>query len=220
MIVTIDGPAGAGKSYIARTLARRLGFQFLDTGATYRAVAWAARQRDIPWTDQQALAALSAEVTITLQAERVLLDGQDVTTEIRTPGISEVVHHVADLPAVRENLVRLQRRLAGHQDTVAEGRDQGTVAFPDAECKIYLTASPEERARRRLKELQRRGEQLTLSDVLAQQNDRDRRDASRPVGGLQRAPDAVEVCTDGMTREQVMEQVEKIVRAKRRDLSA
>ena len=214
MIVTIDGPAGAGKSYIARALAQRLGFQFLDTGATYRAVALAAMQRDMPWTDAEALADLSAAINIQLADGRVVLDGQDVTDEIRTPAVTEVIHFVADLPEVRENLVQLQRRIAGQQNTVTEGRDQGTVAFPHAQCKIFLTASPEERARRRMHELQERGQPLPLEEVLRQQNERDRRDANRPVGRLYRAPDGVEVCTDGMTRQQVVDRVEELVKQK------
>jgi cytidylate kinase len=214
MIVTIDGPAGAGKSHVARGLAQRLGFRFLDTGATYRAVALAAMRRGIPWNDADALAALSGSISIEIQSDRVLLDGQDVTHEIRASAVTAVIHHVADNPRVRENLVALQRRIAGDDDFVTEGRDQGTVVFPDAQCKIFLTASPEERARRRWRDLQARGETAPFDEVLAQQNERDRRDASRPVGRLLRAADALEICTDGLTIDEVIARLERLVRQK------
>src|SRR5262245_32944142 len=158
MIVTLDGPAGAGKSPAARALARRLGFRFLDTGAMYRAVAWAAVRQGLDWGDPQALTALARRVSIEFRGDRVLLDGADVTAEIRRSEITAVTHYAANNPAVREHLVRLQRELAGNDNVVAEGRDQGTVVFPRAECKIFLTASPEERARRRQLDLQSRGE--------------------------------------------------------------
>src|SRR5262245_23875317 len=138
MIVTLDGPAGAGKSPAARALARRLGFRFLDTGAMYRAVAWAAIRSGLDWGDPQALAALARRASIELRGDRVLLDGADVTTDIRRSEITAVTHYAANNPGVREHLVGLQRELAGNDNVVAEGRDQGTVVFPRAECKIFL----------------------------------------------------------------------------------
>lgn len=215
MIVTIDGPAGAGKSSAARALARRLGFRFLDTGAMYRAVALAAVRRGIPWDDPQALVDLARRLTIELRDDRVWLDGEDVAREIRTAAITSVTFHAADNPGVREHLVKLQRAAAVGGDFVTEGRDQGTVVFPDAECKIFLTASPLERARRRLQDLAARGESIPLETVLADQNLRDQRDASRSVGPLRKAPDAVELSTDGLTPEQVVGALEAIVRARR-----
>jgi cytidylate kinase len=215
MIVAIDGPAGAGKSTITRTLARRLGFAFLDTGAMYRAVTLAALRRGVAWDDVASLARVAEEVVIELDGDQVLLDGEDVSQEIRWPAVTSAIAGVADNVQVRQRLVEQQRRIAeGKENIVTEGRDQGTVAFPDAECKIFLTASPEERARRRLEELRSRGQEATLEEVLADQNERDRRDQSRPVGRLAKAADAVEVCTDGLTPDEVVARLEEIVRSK------
>ncbi len=213
MIVTIDGPAGAGKSYVSRALAERLGFQFLDTGATYRAVALTALRQKIDWHDEDALVRLSQEISIEFQGPRVIVNGEDVTDDIRTTEVTTAIHFVADNPLIRKNLVELQRRIAADQNTVTEGRDQGTVAFPDAECKIFLTASPEERARRRLSDLVAQGEQVTFEEVLAQQNERDRRDSNREVGRLMKALDAIEVMTDGLTRDEVVNQLERLMQA-------
>jgi cytidylate kinase len=212
MVVTIDGPAGAGKSSIARAVAERLGFRFLDTGAMYRVVALAAQRRGVPLQDAAALGDLVRRITIDLSRHAVRLDGDDVSSEIRRPEITLTTRHVADNVQVREHLVQQQRRLAQGGNFVTEGRDQGTVAFPDAECKIFLTASPEERARRRAADLQSQGQPLPWEVVLQQQNERDERDRQRPVGGLRQADDATVVNTDGMTIEQVVDRVEKIVR--------
>jgi cytidylate kinase len=212
MIVAIDGPAGAGKSSIARRLAERLGFQFLDTGAMYRAVALAALRTGLGPADGSELARLAERLSIEMRHERTLLNGEDVSDAIRTSEVSAAVYLAADNVAVRRRLVELQRQIAAGRDTVTEGRDQATVAFPHAECKIFLTASPEVRARRRHEELIARGESATLGEVLAQQQERDRRDAARPVGALVKAADAVEVVTDGMTPEQVVDRLAEIVR--------
>jgi CMP/dCMP kinase len=211
MIVTIDGPAGAGKSSISRRLAERLGFAFLDTGAMYRAVALAALRQGLGRDDVEAIARLAGELTIDFDGVHTLLDGEDVSAEIRTSEVSAAVYLAADNVAVRRRLVELQRQIAEGRDIVTEGRDQGTVAFPHADCKIFLTASRHERARRRYEELAARGEGVTFEEVLAQQDDRDRRDATRPVGALVKAADAVEVCTDGLTLDEVASRIEQIV---------
>jgi cytidylate kinase len=212
MIVTVDGPAGAGKSTAARELARRLGFRFLDTGAMYRAVALAAVRAGLSWDDTQALAELARRVSIDVRGDRVLLDGQDVTAEIRRSQITAVTYHAANNPGVREHLVQMQRAAAGNDNLVAEGRDQGTVVFPHAECKIFLTASPQERARRRQRDLQSRGEVAPLEEVLLQQNDRDHSDSSRSVGPLVAAADAISFSTDGLSQQEVVDRLEAIVR--------
>ncbi|MCA9101725.1 MAG: (d)CMP kinase [Planctomycetales bacterium] len=214
MIVTIDGPAGAGKSSVARALAGRLGFRFLDTGATYRAVALAAVRRGLDWEDQDALARLAREVAITVDDTQVTLDGDDVTNEIRSYAITAVTHYAATNPEVRAHLVTLQRRFADDDNVVTEGRDQGTVVFPQAGCKIFLTASAEERARRRWQDLAAQGERLSFDDVLSGQRQRDERDWNRDVGPLKKAPDAVELSTDGLTAEQVVDRLEEIVRCR------
>jgi cytidylate kinase len=214
MIVTIDGPAGAGKSSAARELARRLGFRFLDTGAMYRAVTLAARQRGYELADADQLARLVREIRVELSDDRVLLDGNDVTTAIRKFDITTAIHHAADNPAVRSQLVVWQREAAAGRDVVTEGRDQGTVVFPDAECKVFLTADEVERARRRHRDLAARGENVSFEEVLANQRERDRRDLSRPVGALKKADDAIEVATDGLSPEEVVARLEAIVRSK------
>lgn len=212
MIITIDGPAGAGKSSVARELAARLGFRFLDTGAMYRTVALAVLRRQMDWHDMPAVVEVARAIRLDLDEHGVYLDGENVSDAIRATEVSEVVHFVADHPTVRELLVEQQRRIASAGNYVTEGRDQGTVAFPNADCKFYLTACPEERAERRWRELQARGDVISLEQVLRQQNERDHRDQSRTVGRLVAADDAWEVCTDGMTAEHVVHHLEQTVR--------
>ena len=212
MIITIDGPAGAGKSTVAKQLARRLGFTFLDTGAMYRAVTLAALRRGLDWDDPVAIVQLAGEVSIVPCEGRILLDGEDVTDAVRTYEISNLVRYAANNPGVRAQLVEQQRAAAEGRNIVTEGRDQGTVVFPHAECKIFLTAGPEERARRRLADLQARGEQVTFEDVLAKQNTRDDGDRRRDVGPLVAAVDAVEFITDGLSADEVVERLEQIAR--------
>jgi cytidylate kinase/pantoate ligase/cytidylate kinase len=214
MIITIDGPAGAGKSSVARALARRLRFRFLDTGAMYRAVALAGMRRGIDWDWPAELARIAREVELRVDGERIFLDGEDVSEAIRTTDVTAVTRYAADNPEIREHLVALQRAAAAGADIVTEGRDQGTVVFPRAECKIFLTASPEERARRRLRDLESQGEPASFEQVLAAQDRRDREDSSRAVGPLLPAADAVEVSTDGLTLEEVVTRLETLVRTK------
>jgi cytidylate kinase len=213
MIVTLDGPAGAGKSTVARALAARLGFRFLDTGAMYRTVALAGVRYGVDWREAAALVDLARKIRIELSDDRVLLDGQEVTSAIRTSEVTAITHYVANNPGVRAILVEQQRALAGDDDMVTEGRDQGTVVFPQAACKIYLTASPRERALRRQRELLARGEVVPFDELLEQQNARDESDASRSVGPLARPPGAIELATDGLSQDEVVDRLEAIVRA-------
>jgi CMP/dCMP kinase len=194
MVIAIDGPAGAGKSSVARAAAERLGFTYLDSGAMYRAVAF--RTGD----DGDAVAiARSARLEL---GERVTLDGEDVTDRIREPWVSEAASRVSSDPAVREALVEQQRRILADGDWVAEGRDIGTVVAPDAAVKVFLTADPHERARRRAAEL---GTDVQV--VLREQAMRDERDRTREASPLAPAPDAVPVDTTGLTLEQVVDQI-------------
>jgi cytidylate kinase len=216
MIIAIDGPAGAGKSSVAKALARRLGFYHLDTGAMYRAVALAGLRRGVDWDRPEQLSALAEQLDLCMADERIFLDGEDVSTEVRTQEVTATTRYGAGNPAVRARLVLLQRDVAGGKNVVTEGRDQGTVVFPAAECKIFLTASPEERARRRLLDLQSQGEMATFEQILADQHRRDAEDAAREVGPLRRADDAIEVLTDGLTQEQVVDRLEALVRSRTR----
>jgi CMP/dCMP kinase len=215
MIVTIDGPAGAGKSTVARELARRLGFNYLDTGAMYRAVALAGLRRGVDWAQPDQLAELSASLDIRLAGQRIWLEGQDMPERVRDSDVTAVTRYAADEPRVRQRLVVLQRAAAAGRNMVTEGRDQGTVVFPDAACKIFLTASARERARRRREDLLARGESASLDEVLAAQEKRDRQDASRAVGPLVAATDAVEVNTDGLSVEEVVDRLETLVRSRK-----
>jgi cytidylate kinase len=213
MIITIDGPAGAGKSSAARTLAQRLGFEFLDTGAMYRAVALAACRAGLDLRDESALAALVASLHLEMPpGGRVLLDGEDVTSLIRTREMTAATGAVADSPAVRRRLVQMQRTIAAGRDMVCEGRDQGTLVFPDAACKFFLIADPVERARRRQREMVGRGESVELEQILRDQEARDRRDASRDLAPMKPADDAVLLDSTGLGPEQVAEAMEAEVR--------
>lgn len=212
MIITIDGPAGAGKSTAARILAERLGFEFLDTGAMYRAVAWACVDRDVDLNDTLAVSETAAGISIQFEGERILCNDRDVTVDIRSAEASHAASIVAAVSEVRREMVRLQRESATGHNYVTEGRDQGSEVFPDAACKFFLTADPRERAERRLQELQDRGQTGSLDEVLTQIVDRDERDRSRDVGPLVMADDAVEVDTSGKTIDQVVDLLERIAR--------
>ena len=215
MIITLDGPAGAGKSSAARALAARLGWCYMDTGAMYRAVTLEALDRGIPLDDAERMAALAEAVRIEFRAGRVLVDDRDVSTEIRTERITAATRPVADAPPVREAMKRIQRRMAEGLDIVTEGRDQGSVVFPHAEVKVFVTASPEERARRRHREEETRGSGMTFADVLASQAARDDGDRSRAVGAMRAADDAVILETDGLAPEQVVDRLVALIEARR-----
>jgi cytidylate kinase len=215
MIVTLDGPAAAGKSSAARALAARLGWCHLDTGAMYRAVALVALERQVPLDDVRRLAALAESLQFAFEGDRVLVNGRDVSAEIRTERVTQATRPVADAPAVREAMKRLQRRLAEGLDVVTEGRDQGSVVFPHAELKVYVTASPEERARRRHREEVSRGAATSLETVLRAQTRRDEGDRVRPVGAMKPADDAVILETDGLSASEVVDRLVELVAARR-----
>jgi cytidylate kinase len=214
-VVAIDGPAGAGKSTVAKKLAARLGYAFLDTGAIYRAVALEARRRGIDWADAEAVARVAQAIDIAFQprgeVNTVLVDGQDVTREIRTPEMSDGASKVSAHGPVRAALLDLQRRVAASGSIVAEGRDTGTVVFPDAAAKFFLTASPEERARRRSEELAAAGRPADPAAVLQDIVERDQRDSSRAVAPLRRAEDAIEIDSGGLTPDQVVQRMAEVV---------
>jgi cytidylate kinase len=214
--VTIDGPAASGKSTVARLLAQRMGAVFLDTGAMYRAVTWAALTGGVDLADEDRVLALIRSTAFEFVPQeagmRVTVQGQDVTERIREPGVTARVRLIAVAPRVRDELVRMQRTFAGEVDRiVTEGRDQGTVAFPDADVKIFLTADPAERARRRQAELQSRGVPAGLDQVRQAVGERDRSDEGRSVGALKPAADAIRVDTTGQTIDQVVQTLWRLV---------
>jgi len=216
MIVTIDGPAGAGKSSTARALAGRLDFEFLDTGAMYRAVTWYCLKRQIDLRDEPSVAEAAKRAQFVFESQRVLVDGVEVTQQIRRSAVTHETRYVAGNTAVRAFLVELQRKLAAGKDVVTEGRDQGTVAFPGAECKFYLTASPLKRALRRQQDLAANGEQVALEEILAQQQGRDQRDERREIGAMKPADDAITIDTSDFSFDEVVTRMERIVRERRR----
>jgi CMP/dCMP kinase len=208
MIITIDGPAGAGKSTAAQALARRLGFDFLDTGAMYRAVTLAALRAGLLLQDQDALTRLMDALRFEMPPGRVLLDGEDVTAEIRTEKVTKATGAIADSPTVRRRLGEMQRAIALGRRVVSEGRDQGTVVFPHAVCKFFLSAAVEERARRRQAEMAARGEAVELAELLPMIEARDRRDAARELAPMVPAADAVVVDGTGLSLDQVVDRME------------
>ena len=201
--VAIDGPAGAGKSTVARAVAERLGLTYVDTGAMYRALAWAATEKKITLTDTAAVCELAERLDIRLDRGRVYADGRDVTAQIRTPEISNLTSALSALPCVRERLSALQRELGRRGGVVMEGRDIGTVVLPDAQVKVFLTASGAERVRRRQAELAVKGIVLDADALRADMAERDARDAARETAPMVAALDAIHLNTDGLDAEAV-----------------
>lgn len=217
MIIAIDGPAGAGKGTVARELARRLGYLYIDTGAMYRAVAWRALTSGVPLDDAERLGELAAASHIELSgdplAPRVAIDGTDITAEIRTPQVSQAASIISAVPAVRRALVARQQEMGRAGNVVMEGRDIGTAVFPNADIKFYLDASVEERSRRRYAEDRLRGNATkSFEETMAEVLERDRRDSTRADSPLTVAADAIHIDSSHLSAEQVVEQMLQRVR--------
>ena len=211
MIVTIDGPSGVGKSTVTRAVASRLGFEYLDTGAMFRAIALAMVRKGVALDDHPAIESALIGLRVELLPGRVLLNGEDVSDVVRTPEVSQGASKVAVIAAVRVFLAAEQRATANGRDIVCEGRDQGSFVFPHAECKFFLTADPRVRAERRAAELAEKGTVVSVEEVLADQTERDARDSLREIAPMKPAPDAVIVDTTHLGTEQVIDQIERAI---------
>jgi len=218
LVIAIDGPSGAGKSTIARMLARQLGYTYIDTGAMYRAIGWKAKQEGVDPSDSAALQQLCLRTDVTidhdLNGQRVLVNGVDVTGEIRTPEMGTMASAVSKSPAVRARLLTLQRSLGASGGVVMDGRDIGTVVFPGAEVKFFLDASAEERGRRRWQELKEKGMNVDQAVITAEIQARDLQDSSRDIAPLKRAPDACYVDSSTMTVDDVVAAMLSVCREK------
>ena len=210
--VAIDGPSGAGKSTIAKAVARQLGIDYIDTGAMYRAIGYKVKSRGVDPADEEAVRAMLADTEIDLRQGEVYLDEENVSALIRTPEMSMMASVCSQIPAVREKLVQLQREMGRRKSVIMDGRDIGTNVLKDAKYKIYLTASAEERARRRFLELQEKGENQSYEDVLEDIKQRDHNDMTRELNPLRKAEDAIELDTTGLNIDQVVAKVLEIVR--------
>lgn len=209
--VAIDGPSGAGKSTIAKKLAEILHIDYIDTGAMYRAIGYKIKKKNVDMYDEGTLHELLADTVVDLHEGRIFLDGEDVSSVIRTPEMSKMASDCSALAAVRQKLVELQRHMAKSKSVIMDGRDIGTNVLTDARFKIYLTASVEERARRRYKELLEKGEAVTLQEVEEDMRRRDYNDSHRQLNPLRKAEDAVEIDSTAMTMDEVVERILNIV---------
>jgi cytidylate kinase len=214
LIIAIDGPSGAGKGTVSSSLSRTLGYRHIDTGAMYRAVGWKAVHYRLALDDETAIAALAERATLIVEGGLVSIDGHDVTRAIRTPDMDKTAASVARLPRVRQVLVARQRALGAAGGVVMEGRDIGTVVFPDADVKVYLDASPEERARRRANDASHSGGQVGEAAVAAAIQARDKSDTTRAASPLTLAPDAVRIDTTGLPIDAVVARVLDLVNAR------
>jgi cytidylate kinase len=214
-VVTLDGPAGAGKSSVAKSLAKRLGIRYLDTGAIYRAIAYTLDKRGVAPGESAELIEHLAKVRVRIETEGIFVDDEDVTALIRSPQIDRIVSAYAALDAVRSALLELQRDQAKYGDLVVEGRDTGTVVFPKADLKFFLTASPEARAQRRYKELLKKGEAVVYRNVLQEMRERDRADSERTTAPLREPEDAIHVDTSSMLEDEVLNELTFIVQRSR-----
>jgi cytidylate kinase len=217
MIIAIDGPSGAGKSTLGRLLARELGLLYIDTGSMYRAVGLAALQSDLSLHDAEAIGRLANEIDVDLRGDvdnlKVILNGKDVTDEIRSDAVTEASSMVSTIPAVRRAMVALQREM-GRRGAVLNGRDIGTVVFPNADVKFFLTASANERAQRRFKEEQVQHPEVSFTETLADMTERDRRDSTRSDSPLKVADDAIVIDSSGLSIAEVLEKMISEVRAR------
>ncbi len=219
MIITIDGPAGAGKSTISKKLASELGFIYLDTGAMYRACALYMLRKGVDIGDESQVIPFLDEINIRFDDQKIFLNSQDVTEEIRTPEIDQAASKISKLQSVREKLTRLQRQIAKGKNIVAEGRDMGTVVFPDAQIKIFLTASAEERAKRRKKQLEEAGQMVSYEIILHQIKKRDKADSTREIAPLKPASDAVVIDSTNIGPEDVILKILKLYKKEEHDRS-
>ena len=213
--IAIDGPSGAGKTSIARAIAKKRGYMYLDTGSLYRTIGLFAIRNDVASKDRDGIEKLLPKIKIELKyiggIQHVMLNGEDVSDKIRSPLVSIYASDVSAMEGVRAFLLQLQRDMAGKHDCVLDGRDIGTVVLPDANVKIYLTATPQSRAQRRYKELMEKGEAVEYSDVLKDVIYRDQNDSTRAIAPLKRAPDAVVVDTTDLTLEEAIDKIDEII---------